>query len=100
MMFMSLFSCYWQNRLQSSGIDSNRDHTTEVNIEVREEERVVIQNSYPFLLYSQASFISQMIQHHSFAQFVWEIIEIQSGCAPYLIVVTFFIRSVLLHGLG
>lgn len=56
MMFMSLFSCYWQNRLQSSGINSNTDHTTEVNIEVCEEERDVNPNSYPILLYSQVKF--------------------------------------------
>jgi len=56
MMFMSLFSCYWQNMLQSSGINSNRDHTTEVNIEISEEERDVTPNSYPILLYSQVKF--------------------------------------------
>jgi hypothetical protein len=61
MMFMSLFSCYWQNRLQSSGINSNRDHTTEVNIEISEEERDVNPNSYPILLYSHAKDSTSLI---------------------------------------
>ncbi|AES61925.2 zinc finger, C3HC4 type (RING finger) protein [Medicago truncatula] len=43
-------------RMQSSGINSNTDHTTEVNIEVCEEERDVNPNSYPILLYSQVKF--------------------------------------------
>ncbi|GAU16948.1 hypothetical protein TSUD_37060 [Trifolium subterraneum] len=69
-----------RNRQQSAAGSNNnrtvilmeRDHTTEVNIEEQDDN---ILNSYP-------------------------IIKIRSCCESYLIVVTFFIRNVLLHGLG
>jgi len=59
MMFMSLFSCYWQNRLLSRGINnSNPNRTviwTEGDTAVINIEDAIL-NSYPILLYSQVKF--------------------------------------------
>jgi len=59
MMFMSLFSCYWQNRLLSGGGNNSNPNRTVVLMEgdtavISIEDAIL--NSYPILLYSQVKF--------------------------------------------